>query len=236
MDTLRALMLLDKRETGELLSPKTMPRGTLSWVENNESDYLIAVGMWTACEESTRVLIKERQRGRMERKDSEDAQRPKFGTFREGDEDWVFDVDSVRDVFCFDFSQLTVPNLDMDIFWDVVCLPIEGLRKIAVEFDPSWTADIKSGLDLAALDRMYHDRGPRGFFVRLLRNRIENIDKLRYLPKIFLIDRTVRRVSGEDSYGDLIELHSQGRTFGTVITAWDLMEETLKPGKISQGH
>ncbi|KAF0322093.1 hypothetical protein GQ607_010596 [Colletotrichum asianum] len=233
MDTLRALMLLDKRETGKLLSPKTMPRGTLSWVENNESDYLIDAGMWTACKESTRVLIQERQRGRMERKDSEDAQRPKFGTFREGDEDWVFDVDSVRDVFCFDFSQLTVPNRNMDIFWDAVYFPHEGLRKIAVEFDPSWTADIKSDLDLAALGRMYHERGPRGFFVRLLRDTIENMEELRYLPKIFLLDRTVRRVPGKDSYGDLVEFHSQGRTFGTVITAWDLMEETLASDKMN---
>ncbi|KAH9227194.1 hypothetical protein K456DRAFT_1730471 [Colletotrichum gloeosporioides 23] len=167
----------------------------------------------------------------MEWKDSKNSQRPQFETFRECDEDWVFDVDSIRDVFCFHFSQLTVT--DWDSSWGVGCFPYHGLRKTAVEFDPSWTADIKSGLDLAALGRMYCESGPRGFFVRLLRDTIENIEELRTRPKIFLLDRTVRRVPGKDSYGDLVEFHSQGRTFGTVITAWDLMEETPKPGKMN---
>ncbi|KAF5498374.1 hypothetical protein CGCF413_v007468 [Colletotrichum fructicola] len=197
-----------------------MPRAERSWVKDNESDYLIDAGMWTACKESAWVLMKKRL----------SRARPyniRFGTFRDGSDDWVFDVDVSRDLFCFQFSNNAYWSLHTE--WEL--LPFwntsrrDGFVSVAVEFDSSWSVGIEPDMDVGTLERMVNEPGARGFFLSLIKKEMNGES---YVPQIYLIDRSIRRSQYErpSSYS---EFHSMGRAFGFVVGEYTVVEDDLTP-------
>ncbi|KAF5500293.1 hypothetical protein CGCS363_v007256 [Colletotrichum siamense] len=196
-----------------------MPKTERSWVKDNDSAYLIDAGMWTACKESALVLVNKRHK----------SQSTRFGSFRDGVHDWVFDIDIRRDLLCFQLSNDADWNSGWGElpFWRTSWWPPSGICSIAVEYDSSWAVGVKLGMAADALDGMQYEPGPRGFFLSILAGRRDDS-----APSIYLIDRSIRRRrKAPHNPGSFNEKYrSKGRTFGVVKGLRDVAEKTLTSG------
>ncbi|KAF6825028.1 hypothetical protein CMUS01_09983 [Colletotrichum musicola] len=205
---------VEPHTTGPLIAAPGFPT-ELSWVKDNPSTYLVDAGLWTACRESRAVMEtrfrtaywrKKRQRRRKRKSGRrpstismyrhEDG--PGLACFRQGNEDWTCAVFPHRDLFCF----RGVPAASVDVHYDLGWhspfgsrwLGFGGLRRVAFEFDETWTFDhgkdrIK---DLVGLD------DPRGVFLETLDQIVESEGTSGM--RLFLIDYGLRLKPGASAW------------------------------------
>jgi len=190
-----------------------------SWTQGNPSSYLLDAGLWTACKESRKIIMKHfnMQHWNKVRREFEQCgcvwkfyyehkDKPAIVITHHNGEDLHLMVNPERDLFCLD-PQI----LDFTIEWDtLLCgLPFSciytgygPLSHIAVEFDPSWNVGLPRDCDEnwdwnptpgVCFDDLLEEGTPRGFIARAAEAcAIRAFYKDEY-PFFWLIDRGIRR-------------------------------------------